>query len=702
MVGVTLFTSHQRETHGRVPSAPRGRPAWPYTAWVSAVTTATGWVAAGYGAITIAAAGNLGATGTLWVFGWPFFLLLVIATGFHLAAAGGGEPLGIPPLMREIGPLNRAVAIRAEGGEPSPEELAAALAAASRFPIWNAAIAIVLSSFVVAATVVIEELAAAPASPNGGVIARGGLYAIALYATASLVLAEMIMRPMCRELRRRAAALGLDPYGQFAIRGGFRIATAVVPVVVPLFVALEIAASPHGPSFAAYVALIGLSGAVALALAYLQHVNRLTAAAELRSACRDLMEGVESVVVTGSTEAAVVNMARELNAAVSWVRAERRASEERYRALFEGAPDGILLADPEEGEVILANARAAALLGRTVAELRTLPYRNVFSPVTGALHPTLLRPALEDGEVAVADGEIVRADGSTCPVDVALSRVPTAQGWLVQAILHDVSTRKRIENELAAQNTALRAAQERLMAHDRAKSEFLGTVSHELRTPLNVFIGYTEMLLEAAQADDLPPAERAEILRRLLAGARTLASLVEDTLSVLRLDAASVRLDVEPVPLASLFAELEEADRLLRNGAPVREHWIVEPDLPALVSDRRKLRQILSNLVANARKFTEVGSIEVRVAQAPAAGRLRFTVTDTGCGIPADDIHHIFEAYRQASTRRAAEGCGLGLYIVRRYVELLGGTVECRSTVGSGTTFTIDLPCDRRAEERVA
>jgi PAS domain S-box-containing protein len=665
---------------------------------VATATTATGWVAAGYGVITIAAAGNLTATGTLWLFGWPFLTFLLVATALQLIAVGGGERLGLPPLMREIGPLNRTVARQAEGLESSPEELTAALAAASRFPIWNAIIAICLSVLVVVAAVIAEELAAGGTAANSGVIARGGLYAIALYATASLALAEMIMRPECRALRRRAAALGLDPYGQFAMGGGFRIATAVVPVVVALFVALEIAASPHGPSFSAYVALIALSGAVALALAYLQHVNRLTAAAELRSACRDLMAGVDSVVVTGSTEIAVVNMARELNAAVSWVRAERRASEERYRALFEGAPDGILLADAETGEVILANARAAALLGRSMAELRALPYRDVFSAATMHRHPTLIRPELEAGEVAVADGEIVRADGSTCPVDVALSRVPAAQGWLVQAILHDVSSRKRIENELAAQNTALRAAQERLMAHDRAKSEFLGTVSHELRTPLNVFIGYTEILLEAAQADDLPAAERAEILRRLLAGARTLAALVEDTLSVLRLDAASVRLDVEEVPLAALFDELEEADRLLRNGAGVHERWIVERDAPPLVSDRRKLRQILTNLVANARKFTAAGSIEVRAAQAPEPGWLRLSVTDTGCGIAAEDIEHIFEAYRQAATRRSADGCGLGLYIVRRYVELLGGAVECRSTVGVGTTFVIDLPGERRVE----
>lgn len=665
----------------------------PYSARLTAATTATGWIAAAYGAITIATAGHLDATGTFWVFGGPFLTLLVLATLLHLLAVGAGERFGVPPWLRGITPLNRAVAALRRGEPSTIAELGAALAAASRFPLWNAALAIALSTSVLAASILIERSVARFPSPNSGVIARGGLYAIALYATSSLVVAEMMMRPVCRDLRRQAAALGLDPYGDFALGGGFRMATAVLPLVVALLVALEIAASPRGPSFVAYATLIVLSGAVALALGYLQHRNRLDTAAELREACRDLVAGVESVVVTGSSEATVVDMARELNSTLSWVRAERRASEERYRALFEGAPDGILLADPETGEVILANARAAALLGRSLAEIHRLPYDSIFSAATRERRPEITRPSLAAGEILIAEGEIVQADGSICPVDVALSRVPAAKGWLVQAILHDIRARKRIATELAAQNAALRAAQEQLMAHDRAKSEFLGTVSHELRTPLNVFIGYTEMLIEAFE--DLPAEERAEILRRLLAGARTLSSLVEDTLSVLRLDSASVRLDVEPVSLPDLFAELEEADRLLRGSSRVVERWTVDPDLPPLVSDRRKLRQVLGNLVGNARKFTEKGEIRVRVQSGSTPERLRFTVSDTGCGIPPGELPYIFEAYRQATSRRAAEGCGLGLYIVQRYVDLLGGEVHCESIVGSGTTFAFELPCRR-------
>ncbi len=499
----------------------------------------------------------------------------------------------------------------------------------------------------------------------------------------------MLARGACRALRRDGGALGLDPYAGFALRGGWRIVLGVLPPLVALLVAADVGAAEASGRLAAFAALVGLTAVVGTALAWLQEHNRRASVEELAHACDDLAAGSERALGTGSVDASIVDLARRFNAAADRVRTDRRVSSERYRALFEGAADAIVLADPESGRIVLANARAAELVGRTPAALRALPYAALFAADTRARHPAIDRPALLAGETAVVDGEVVRADGSTCPVDIALSAVPAASGWLVQAILHDVSERKRIEEALAAQNATLRAAQERLLAHDRAKSEFLGTVSHELRTPLNVMIGYTEMLLDGSVGADAAD----DVLR--LAGGRTLASLVEDTLAVLRLDAATVRLDVEPVAIADLFEELQDADRFLRRPAAVTERWIAEPGLPVLVSDRRKLRQILTNLVGNARKFTERGTIEVR-ATAGADGRsIRVTVRDTGCGIPAEELPNVFDAYRQVASRRAADGCGLGLYIVRRYVELLGGRVSCESRVGVGTTFTVDLPCDR-------
>jgi len=217
-------------------------------------------------------------------------------------------------------------------------------------------------------------------------------------------------------------------------------------------------------------------------------------------------------------------------------------------------------------------------------------------------------------------------------------------------------------------------------------------MSHELRTPVNILIGYAHMLLESVAAGDvLPPPERAGILRRMVAAGHTLSDLVEDTLSVLRLDAKAVHLDIQPVALDNLFHELKGNDRLLRGPDAVEERWIVEPDVPEIRTDRRKLRQVITNLVGNARKFTEAGHIDVR-ATAAGTERIRIAVSDTGCGISPEHLPNIFELYRQASAGQTQDGWGIGLYIVRRYLEMLQGSVECTSAIGKGTTFTIELP----------
>ena len=259
----------------------------------------------------------------------------------------------------------------------------------------------------------------------------------------------------------------------------------------------------------------------------------------------------------------------------------------------------------------------------------------------------------------------------------------------------DAREREALTRRLAEQNSALRAAQERLLENDRMKTEFLGMMSHELRTPLNVLLGYTQMLLESeGGGGPVAPDERGDTLGRMLSCGHTLADLVEDTLSVLRLEAGAAALDLSPLTLDALFDELREPLGRLeaRPGGSVEERWIVDAAVPAVVTDRRKLRQVVGNLVGNARKFTDAGHIEVRASLDPDGDGIRITVADSGCGIADDHLPFIFDLYRQAPSGRAHDGCGIGLYIVRRYVEMLGGRVSCASAPGQGTTFTVRLP----------
>jgi signal transduction histidine kinase len=223
----------------------------------------------------------------------------------------------------------------------------------------------------------------------------------------------------------------------------------------------------------------------------------------------------------------------------------------------------------------------------------------------------------------------------------------------------------------------------------RLKSEFVATMSHELRTPLNVILGYLTLFLEDAFGE--VSQEQRGILQRMQRSAAELFDLVTATLDLNRLEAGKSRVMVEAVALPDLFAQLE-AETVSPERTNVEVRWLVASDLPALETDRAKLRIVLKNLIGNAIKFTERGN--VTVAAEPGGDGVVFTVSDTGTGIRREDLPVIFEMFRQvesASTRRHG-GVGLGLYIVKRLLAELRGEIDVESELGAGSRFRVRLP----------
>jgi PAS domain S-box-containing protein len=225
---------------------------------------------------------------------------------------------------------------------------------------------------------------------------------------------------------------------------------------------------------------------------------------------------------------------------------------------------------------------------------------------------------------------------------------------------------------------------------NRLKSDFLATMSHELRTPLNIIMGYSDLLLSGAFGDLTD--EQTNILKRVDRNANELFELITTTLDVGRLESGRVPLQLQLVDLPALIAEIaaETQEQCQQKG--LRFSSVISPHLPQLETDPLKLKVVIKNLLGNAVKFTETGSVSV--AAHPHNQGIEICVSDTGIGIAPEAMALIFEPFRQLENHltRRHSGVGLGLYIVRRMLELLGGTVEVESVVGRGSTFRMRLP----------
>jgi signal transduction histidine kinase len=253
--------------------------------------------------------------------------------------------------------------------------------------------------------------------------------------------------------------------------------------------------------------------------------------------------------------------------------------------------------------------------------------------------------------------------------------------------------------------TELLRARQDAEAASRAKSHFLANMSHELRTPLNAILGYAELLQEEAQERRVP--EFLPDLERIRSAGRHLLTLINDVLDLSKIEAGKVELALAPFPVRRVLDEVVATAEPLVARKANRLELRCPQDPGTMYSDETRIRQVLFNLVSNAAKFTERGTIGLDIRREADGGVddwLVFAVSDTGIGMSAEQLGRLFEAFVQADGSIAAKygGTGLGLAISRRLCRLLGGDIQVASEYGRGTTFTVRLPATASAAEGLA
>jgi PAS domain S-box-containing protein len=388
-----------------------------------------------------------------------------------------------------------------------------------------------------------------------------------------------------------------------------------------------------------------------------------------------------------------------------------RLAEEKYRGIFENSVMGIFQTTPD-GKYISANTALAHIYGYNSREELTGQVTDIERQlyVDPNRRGDFIREIAQNGNVTNFESEIYRKDGSVRWISENAREVRDADGQLIrfEGTIEDITKRKTAEAEEHKAKLDAEAARAAAEAANNAKSEFLANMSHEIRTPLNGVIGMVDLLLNTTLS-----SQQSRYANVIASSSNALLALINQILDFSKIEAGKLELDNADF---DLNFTVEEVMGVLAQKAADKGLELVckiDPSVPAYVrGDGDRLRQVLMNLVNNAIKFTAKGEVVVRVTanseigNETAAGskaHLKFSVSDTGIGVPQERLDRLFKSFSQvdASVTRRFGGTGLGLVISKQLVELMGGTIGIESVQGKGSTFwfTVQLEKQQRPTE---
>jgi two-component system sensor histidine kinase/response regulator len=392
----------------------------------------------------------------------------------------------------------------------------------------------------------------------------------------------------------------------------------------------------------------------------------------------------------------IVVFARDITVR-KWAEEELRRSEDRHRSLIENLPVGLFRTAVDPGKpFILANHALARIFG-----FDSLPEFLEHKPLNFYVDPDRRRCWIEkmlvQGTIVGEEIALRRKDGSPFPAALSgnLIRDPAGKPAYIDGLIEDIEFRKRAERQL-------REAKEAAEVASRLKSEFIANVSHEIRTPMNGILGMTELTL----ATDLTSQQR-EQLELVMESAESLLGIINDILDLSKIESGKLTLESSEFDLEDCLFAVADLLALRAQAKGLELTCRFDPAIPkTVVGDPLRFRQVLTNLVTNAIKFTEKGEVAIEVALEGVTDRevrLAAFVRDTGIGIPADKLEAIFDPFVQAdgSITRKYGGTGLGLTIARRLLSEMDGRIWAESEAGRGSTFRFTCRLGRSVESEL-